>query len=411
MAGARPSKARARIPKYCRHKSTNRAYVRLPTRPRATVVYLGVFGSPESRRLYQETIAGWLEGGARGGEARTAHVAEPPGPTDLGPTVAEVADAFLAHARGYYRKRGEETTQVGIVEVAMRDLKAWGGGGPAGEFDASALKKLRAGIVASGLSRGGVNRRVSIVKQCLGWAVEEGLIPPAGWHSCLAVRNLKRDRTPAPETEDVEPVPVEVVEATIPKAPAPVAAMIRLQLLTGMRPDEACQVRRSDLDEASDPWIYRPDRHKSEHHGHRREIPIGPRAQAILREWFGRDAESPLFSPRAWTEMRRRARRAARKSKVQPSQADRSKPGGRERPPGDCYSEASYRRAIGRAAKAAKQPHWTPNQLRHTYATLVRARYGLEASQVLLGHASADVTQIYAERDLKKAAEIAAEIG
>jgi hypothetical protein len=43
--------------------------------------------------------------------------------------------------------------------------------------------------------------------------------------------------------------------------------------------------------------------------------------------------------------------------------------------------------------------------------TEIRKRYGLEAAQVILGHASADVTQIYAERDLQKAVEIMREVG
>lgn len=54
---------------------------------------------------------------------------------------------------------------------------------------------------------------------------------------------------------------------------------------------------------------------------------------------------------------------------------------------------------------------WAPNQLRHTRATNVRARYGLEASQVILGYASADVTQIYAERDEALARKVAKERG
>ena len=53
-----------------------------------------------------------------------------------------------------------------------------------------------------------------------------------------------------------------------------------------------------------------------------------------------------------------------------------------------------------------KAHRWHPNQLRHTAATLIRARFGLEAAQAVLGHASADMTQVYAERDLAKAAEV-----
>jgi site-specific recombinase XerC len=56
-------------------------------------------------------------------------------------------------------------------------------------------------------------------------------------------------------------------------------------------------------------------------------------------------------------------------------------------------------------------PHWHPNQLRHTAATMIRRDYGLEAAQVILGHSKADVTQIYAERDAAKAIEVIRNIG
>ena len=55
--------------------------------------------------------------------------------------------------------------------------------------------------------------------------------------------------------------------------------------------------------------------------------------------------------------------------------------------------------------------HWHPNQLRHTAATEVRRRFGLEAAQVLLGHSKADVTQMYAERDDALAERVAREVG
>ena len=53
----------------------------------------------------------------------------------------------------------------------------------------------------------------------------------------------------------------------------------------------------------------------------------------------------------------------------------------------------------------------SPLQLRHTAATMIRSQFGLEASQVVLGHARADVTQLYAERDLSRAHAIMIEIG
>jgi site-specific recombinase XerC len=56
-------------------------------------------------------------------------------------------------------------------------------------------------------------------------------------------------------------------------------------------------------------------------------------------------------------------------------------------------------------------PNWHPNQLRHSVGTEVRKQFGLEATQVVLGHASANVSEIYAERDMTLAAEIMRKIG
>jgi integrase len=78
---------------------------------------------------------------------------------------------------------------------------------------------------------------------------------------------------------------------------------------------------------------------------------------------------------------------------------------------GDHYDTGSYRRAIARACKEAKVPTWHPHQLRHNAATAVRKQFGLEGAQLMLGHSSADVTQIYAEVDREKALAIAAKIG
>ena len=116
-----------------------------------------------------------------------------------------------------------------------------------------------------------------------------------------------------------------------------------------------------------------------------------------------------------------------------------------KRTAGEKYTTGSYRKAIHRAcdlAFPAPEPlcrrtdesvrdwrerltdmqraeldqwqsdhRWSPNRLRHSAGTEIRKRYGLEAAQVILGHASADVTQIYAERDLQKAVEIMREVG
>ena len=78
---------------------------------------------------------------------------------------------------------------------------------------------------------------------------------------------------------------------------------------------------------------------------------------------------------------------------------------------GDSYTTSSYRRAIVRACKRAGIPQWTPNRLRHSRATELRRKYGLEAAQTVLGHAQADVTQVYAERDFELAKRVMREVG
>ncbi len=78
---------------------------------------------------------------------------------------------------------------------------------------------------------------------------------------------------------------------------------------------------------------------------------------------------------------------------------------------GDKYTTETYGQAIRRAARKAGVPEWSPNRLRHTFATEVRKSHGLEAVQCCLGHAKASVTEIYAERDFALAARVVAEVG
>ena len=49
--------------------------------------------------------------------------------------------------------------------------------------------------------------------------------------------------------------------------------------------------------------------------------------------------------------------------------------------------------------------------VKHAAATAVRRQFGLEAAQCVLGHSKAAVTEVYAERDLAKAVEVARAIG
>jgi hypothetical protein len=120
------------------------------------------------------------------------------------------------------------------------------------------------------------------------------------------------------------------------------------------------------------------------------------------------DPEACLFGPRQAREERYEDMRSRRRTPVQPSQRRKARP---RKAPAARYGPVSYAQAIGDACARAGVPSWHAHQLRHTHATLVRRRFGLEAAQAALGHARADVTQVHAERDLALAIRVAAETG
>ncbi len=221
---------------------------------------------------------------------------------------------------------------------------------------------------------------------------------------------------------------VEYVEASKPYLSRQVWAMIQIELLAGMRPGEVCIMRACDIEMDGDVWNYRPHDSKTEHHDIERIIPLGQRAQAIVREFLKPDSRAYLFSPIDAEAERRAKLHAGRKTPLKygnrPGTNRRRKP---KRQPGERFTTDSYRRAIQRATELAfpapdgldaeqtKQWHkdhrWSPNQLRHTAGTKVRKLFGLEGAQMHLGHSKANTTEIYAERNLDLAREIARQIG
>ena len=200
--------------------------------------------------------------------------------------------------------------------------------------------------------------------------------------------------------------------------------MVKLQRLTGMRPGEVCRMRGIDIDRDGEVWVFLPPTHKTHLLGKSRTILLGPQAQTVLLPFLDRPADAYLFTPHeSYAYLRENPMPGSRQRKtpVYPSElkrrAKRKKTAARRvrrfRPHFTTGSyDSAVESAIGRARRAGIEvDHWTPNQLRHSRATELRRTHGLEAAQVILGHAKADVTQIYAERDLKKAIEIAKESG
>jgi integrase len=187
--------------------------------------------------------------------------------------------------------------------------------------------------------------------------------------------------------------------------------MIELQRLTGMRPGEVVIIRTGDLDTAGRVWVYTPGSHKTEHHDKPRTVYLGPRAQEVLRPWLRTDLGAYLFQPREamaerWAEQRRN-----RKTPLTPSQRARTRKKAPRKTPGERYTPDSYRQCIVKACGKADVPGWHPHQLRHNAGTRLRREHGIEVARILLGHATAFTTEIYAEVDRVKAVGVVAQTG
>jgi integrase len=113
-------------------------------------------------------------------------------------------------------------------------------------------------------------------------------------------------------------------------------------------------------------------RHKTRHQGKKRVIYLGPKCQEILGRYILKAGPAGNVFP---------------------------------------LGLSGLRTAITRGARRAGVAHWSPNQLRHSHATEVRKKFGVEASQVMLGHSHINTTEIYAEVNADRGKEVARLIG
>jgi integrase len=390
--------SRKRRPRYRLHKSTGQAVVTIDGRD----IYLGKHGTTASRELYHDKIDEWKR------TLPDRRIV----PSRYKAIVTEVIVAYVEFAGSYYLKDGKPTDEVRMLRAALRIVRKLYGRTPAEQFGPLALKTCREQMIAQDWCRTHINKQVERVKRTFKWAAENEMVPGSVCEALACVAGLKRGRCKAREGRKVKPISDADISTTIEHLPEVVADMVQLQRLTGARPGEICSIRPGDINRSGDVWEYVPESHKTEHHDRPRVIFIGPKGQRILLPYLLRAADTYCFSPREAEKRRRELQHEARKVPVscgnRPGSNRKVKP---IRTAGEKYDRNSYARAIRRASVAAKVEPWSPHRLRHTFATEVRKMYGLEAVQVCLGHAAAQVSEIYAERDFAKAANIARQIG
>jgi integrase len=313
--------------------------------------------------------------------------------------VGECVTRYQEHARRYYvHPDGSPTGEHVTIRNALRPLVKRFGELAAAEFGPKKLKQLREEMVKLGWCRYTINKSTAITKRCFAWCASEELIPPNVAMALRTVAGLQKNRTAAREKAPIGPVADERIDAVLPIVSGLVADICRLMRLTGMRPGEVLAMTADEIDR-TDPscWVYRPGQHKTSHKGKARSVMIGARAQEILLPRILRSGEGPLF-PMTRAALRRSIVRGCSRAFPHPTipKIKRNKRTPEQRAELQAWNKAHS---------------WHPNQIRHTVGTEVRARYGLEAAQCLLGHSNADVTQTYAERDMKQAADVARKIG
>ena len=398
-----------KFPKLCRFKARNLAFVHIDGGKRK--LYLGKWGAPETEAAYRRFIAELaadvpvVASSVRGGEDERVVC------------VAELADAFLLDRADYYVKNGKQTGQLDRFRAALEFPLRYFPATPVDEFGPKKLLFCRDEMEKSGrFARSYVNTLVNCFRSVIKWGVGRELVRPETLVALQTVPALKRGKSTAREVEPVESVPGADIDATLPFLPDRVAAMVRIQRLTGMRPGEVCAMRFGDVETSGGVWLYVLRSDKTDWRraaGAKKRVPLGPQVQAILTPYLAEKSGDPdafLFSPQDAARDRAFERRRNRKTPLTPSQRKRDAVP-KTRRYAESYSSELYGKIVKKAAIRAGVEPWTPNRLRHLYATEVRAKFGLEAAQIMLGHARADVTQIYAERDFQKAAQIAAEIG
>lgn len=418
--------ARTKLPAYRKHKPSGQAVVTLSGRD----IYLGPHGARLSRDNYDRVVAEWLAAG-RSLPHRDA--------AGGGLEVVQLLNAF--------RKSGEiPASQAHAYAVVIKLLNRLYGRTAAADFGPLSLRAVREQMIASGWKRHTINQRIHNLRRIFRWGVSREMVPAAVLQALESVEGLRKGKSRAPESKAIAPVSIDHVEACLPLLTPTLQAMVRLQMLTGMRAAELCQLRTGDVDTSGKVWVYRPGSHKTEHHGKTRDVAIGPKAIEVLRPWLQTDLQAYVFSPARSEAERLAARHAARKTSIRqgnrPGSNRSAKP---QRPPGERYDTAGYRRAIYYACDRAFPPpaplarakgetaaawrerlgpakvrelkkwraahRWHPHQLRHTFADQVRRQFGLDHAQKALGHAHANVTERYAQVALEKAVEVAAAIG
>jgi integrase len=366
------------------NKARNQDYVRIAGRQ----IYLGPHDSDKARGAYARVLAEHAGGVKR------------PAPAGPAPPVSVVVESWLTAEAPRYADRGRERGQFLRVLTPLVRLY---GPSPAAAFGWAELAALQQALASGSwmtdAERGErlrrkqpvgwcarvVNRQVVRVRTVWRWAERAGLVPPGRYAHLLSVSGLRAGDARVRHHAPVKPASWDDVRRVARCCHPAARAILLLCWWTGCRPGEARVLRPRDLDRAGPVWLYRPHRHKNEHRGQSRIVPLNKRAQAVLGPWLKAAApDAYLFTP----EPRRDGYRAA------------------------LYTCFSLAQAIRRGGEKAGVAGLNLYRLRHSAKDRVTAQCGLDAARAFLGQKSILTTDGYGTTtDVRLAVEAAARLG
>lgn len=380
---------RLTIPTYLEHAPTGQARIVWD----GQTVYLGKFGSPESIAKHNQICAEILEHGRLKISGERIKL-------------SDLANRFLeAMDKEYSRSDSKEPKQM---RCAARYICEAYPDSYADEISPLKLVRLQESWIEKPLSKATINMYTHYLFRMFGWGVRFELLPETIWNALKSVGTVK-ERQAIKRTRKGRRVEWDRVEAIKPFIDPVFWDVIQVQWHTGMRAEEVLKMTPGMIDQEN--WAYVMTEHKTVDYVDERYVFLGPNTRKIIEPYLkGRPVDLPLFSPIEARAARYQRMRAARKSKVQPSQVSRAK-AEPQKVPGAQYTSATYGKALRRACKAAGITPWVSHQLRHAKGSGVRKHFGLEGSQVTLGHKSIKTTEIYAEPDMELAKRIAEELG
>lgn len=359
-------------------------------------VRLGRWNSPEARKHFRAIVVEW--------ERRHADTSQyrPSGPLV---TVADLVLAFMAHAAVYYRHEdGTPTSEQRAFKTSLSPLlDRQYAGKPVDDFRPKDLMAIVNRWIAAGLTRKTINKMAGRIKHAFDWAIPEELVGEATAALVRSVKLLAKGRTLAPDFDDVPPAPFGPLLLTFAWGMDERQQLITMiQMRTGARPDEVCRIRGSEIARNGHvkigkrevrvptmtvrsrggkrvqtvvPWAWVPGQHKTKWRGKRVVYLMGPKLQRILTPYLAKAGDGYLF-PGLLTSEHQRADAHASKMKAT-------------------------------CERIGVEP-WTPAQLRHNVLSRRDKKSNIEAASISVGHSSIAVTEIYAERDIGRAAELAA---